>query len=181
MGSNELRSSVWKQAGSMPRNGPGLSFSRSLLILETICTDFSPVALCAGRVYFLISTVWFASINKQQHVQHALIEDSFGVFILFVLIFSGCGKTDSTLNNINTEEWKGDRNACGTYRVTAALHHGNPKKTVDRRKCRLLNCWVLRSKWTLQEKSKVLLLLSETRPDCPNYDPVNSTRLAILV
>ncbi|HMV10365.1 MAG TPA: hypothetical protein PK325_12830 [Cyclobacteriaceae bacterium] len=106
---------------------------------------------------------------------------SFGVFILFVLIFSGCGKQIPTLNNINTEEWKGDRNACGTYRVTAAASlTAQKEKLLALKEMQIVELLGRPDRNELYRRNqKFYYYYLKPAPDCPNYDPANSTRLAI--
>lgn len=106
----------------------------------------------------------------------------FGIAV-FALFLPGCGKELPTLENLNPEQWKSDRNACGTYRVTAAQALVVQKeKLLALKEMQVVELLGRPDRNELYRRNqKFYYYYLKPAPDCPNYSAGagSGTRLAI--
>lgn len=100
---------------------------------------------------------------------------------LILIILSACGRDLPKLEDINLEQWKQDRNACGNYRATS-------QQTVILQKGKLLALKEMQIVELLgrpdrnelyRRNQKFYYYYLSPAPDCQNYNAANSKRLAI--
>lgn len=106
---------------------------------------------------------------------------SFASTILLMVLFSGCGRDLPTLDSFDTEAWKSDRNACGTYRATAATSLTSQKeKLLALKEMQIVELLGRPDRNELYRRNqKFYYYYLKPSPDCPAYDAANSTRVAI--
>jgi hypothetical protein len=105
----------------------------------------------------------------------------FVFFIVFAVVLSGCGRDLPELENIDLDQWKSDRNACGSYRVTAAAPLIAQKdKLLALKEMQVVELLGRPDRNELYRRNqKFYYYYFKPAPDCATYRPENSMRLAI--
>lgn len=97
------------------------------------------------------------------------------------MLFSGCGKDLPALENIDLEQWRKDRNACGTYRtenLTAIL--SQKEKLLALKEMQVVKLLGRPDRNELYKRNqKFYYYYLKPAPDCEKYSAENNIRLAI--
>lgn len=102
-------------------------------------------------------------------------------FLLIMLLLAGCNRELPTLDAINAEQWKMDRNACGSYRTSAAASITSQKdKLLALKEMQVVELLGRPDRNELYRRNqKFYYYYLQPAPECANYNPQKSTRLAI--
>lgn len=100
--------------------------------------------------------------------------------ILFLMI-SGCGRELPTLDNLDLEQWKKDKNACGTYRSeNLESLQSQKEKLLALKEMQIVELLGRPDRNELYRRNqKFYYFYLKPAPECPNYNADNTTRLAI--
>jgi outer membrane protein assembly factor BamE (lipoprotein component of BamABCDE complex) len=106
---------------------------------------------------------------------------TFCVPILLVFLLFGCNKSLPKLDDLDREAWKGDRNACGTYRIIASTSLiAQKEKLLALKEMQIVELLGRPDRNELYRRNqKFYYYYLKPAPDCANYDASNSARLAI--
>lgn len=98
-----------------------------------------------------------------------------------LLVLFGCGKSTPALDNLDLEQWKKDKNACGTYRThTLETLSGQKEKLLALKETQVVALLGRPDRNELYKRNqKFFYYYLKPAPDCPNYQAENSARLTI--
>lgn len=102
-------------------------------------------------------------------------------FTLILTILTGCGKDIPTLENIDLDQWKKDRNACESYRTTVRQSIISQKdKLLALKEMQVVELLGRPDRNELYRRNqKFYYYYLNAAPDCKTYDAASSKRLAI--
>lgn len=100
---------------------------------------------------------------------------------LVLIIVSACGRDLPKLEDVNLEQWKQDRNACGNYRAEAQQAVVSQKnKLLALKEMQIVELLGRPDRNELYRRNqKFYYYYLSPAPDCQNYNAATSKRLAI--
>lgn len=101
--------------------------------------------------------------------------------LIMLVIISGCGKEIPTLDGLDLEQWRKDKNACGTYRMETLTHLQSQKeKLLALKEMQIIDLLGRPDRNELYKRNqKFYYYYLKPAPECANYNADNSARLAI--
>jgi outer membrane protein assembly factor BamE (lipoprotein component of BamABCDE complex) len=101
--------------------------------------------------------------------------------IIVLLILSGCGKELPEFENLDLEQWKKDKNACGTYRVEYnETFQSQKKKLLALKEMQIVELLGRPDRNELYKRNqKFYYYYLKPSPDCSTYNSESNARLAI--
>lgn len=102
-----------------------------------------------------------------------------GIFVLIVLF--GCGKSAPAFDNLDLEQWKRDKNACGTYRTnTIETLLAQKEKLLALKEMQVVTLIGRPDRNELYKRNqKFFYYYLKPAPECTNYNAENSARLVV--
>ncbi len=101
--------------------------------------------------------------------------------LAIVFLFTGCGKPLPDFGSIDLDQWRKDRNACGTYR--AGTQHdivSQKDKLLALKEMQVVALLGRPDRNELYKRNqKFYYYYLKPSPDCPNYTATENTRLTI--
>lgn len=101
--------------------------------------------------------------------------------IILLAVVSGCGKELPNLEGFSLEQWRKDKNACGTYRTENLTSLQSQKeKLLALKEMQVVELLGRPDRNELYKRNqKFFYYYLKPAPECPNYNAENITRLAI--
>lgn len=101
--------------------------------------------------------------------------------LLVLLFLSGCGKSVPSLEGFDLEQWKQDKNACGTYRSSNLETFKNQKeKLLALKEMQVVELLGRPDKNELYKRNqKFYYYYLKPSPECSTNNPDDNARLAI--
>lgn len=101
--------------------------------------------------------------------------------LILLLLLSGCGNPLPTIENLDLDQWKKDKNACGTYRTTNLETFKDQKdKLLALKEMQVVELLGRPDRNELYKRNqKFYYYYLKSAPECSNYNPDDNARLAI--
>lgn len=103
------------------------------------------------------------------------------MLIIMLVVVSGCGKELPVFESLDLQQWRKDKNACGTYRTESlASFQSQKEKLLALKELQVVELLGRPDRNELYKRSqKFYYYYLKPAPKCAHYDANNSTRLAI--
>lgn len=101
--------------------------------------------------------------------------------LIMLVIISGCGKEIPTLEGLDLELWRKDKNACGTYRTENLTQIQSQKeKLLALKEMQIIDLLGRPDRNELYKRNqKFYYYYLKPAPECSTYNADSTTRLAI--
>jgi hypothetical protein len=101
--------------------------------------------------------------------------------LLLLSVLSGCGRELPNLENLDLEQWRKDKNACGTYRMeNLASVQSQKEKLLALKEMQVVELLGRPDRNELYKRNqKFYYYYLKSAPECANYKADNTARLAI--
>lgn len=103
------------------------------------------------------------------------------VSILILLVTLSCGRELPKIENLDLEQWRKDKNACGTYRTeNLESIQSQKEKLLALKEMQVVELLGRPDRNELYKRNqKFYFYYLKAAPECSNYNADNTTRLAI--